>query len=125
MLQATKEKIKDARAELSDPDVTQFIVVMIPEAMALFETQRLIASLNRWQIPMSNIVVNQLVPPNPACTFCDRRRSMQQTNLVDIKEIYRDLDITEVPLFDREIRGVDELRELGVILIGEKEDRSK
>ncbi|MHA1909359.1 MAG: ArsA family ATPase, partial [Candidatus Thorarchaeota archaeon] len=41
MLQATKEKIKAARIELSDPEVTQFVVVSIAEAMSVFETQRL------------------------------------------------------------------------------------
>ncbi|NWF96666.1 MAG: ArsA family ATPase [Candidatus Thorarchaeota archaeon] len=121
MLQQTKEKIRAARVELSDPEVTQFVVVMIPEAMALFETQRLIASLNTWHIPVSNLIVNQLVPPNPTCAFCSRRHEMQKTNMADIREIYHDLDIVEVPLFDREIRGTDGLMELGRILVGEED----
>jgi arsenite-transporting ATPase len=118
MLQQTKDKIRQARIELSDPDTTQFVVVMIPEAMAVFETQRLLASLNSWHIPASHIVVNQLVPPNPECTFCTKRFEMQQSNLEDIKELYEDMDLTEVPLFDSEIRGVDGLEKLGQILIG-------
>ncbi|MHA1883016.1 MAG: ArsA family ATPase [Candidatus Thorarchaeota archaeon] len=121
MLQATKEKIKAARIELSDPEVTQFVVVMIPEAMALFETQRLLGSLNAWNIPANNIVVNQLVPENTTCVFCSKRHKMQQDNLVDIKDIYQDLTITEVPLFDSEIRGQDGLIELGKILMGGEE----
>ncbi len=118
MLQRTKEKIKKAREELSNPELTQFVVVMIPEAMAVFETQRLLASLNAWDIPANNIIVNQLVPDNPDCPFCSARRKMQQSNLADIKDIYKDLSIIEVPLFDREIRGIDELKRLGAILIG-------
>ncbi len=119
MLQHTKEKIRAARQELSDAEKTQFVVVMIPEAMAVFETQRLLGSLRVWNIPAENIIVNQLVPGNPDCVFCSKRREMQQTNLVDIRELYSDLDITEVPLFDSEIRGIEGLENLGRILIGE------
>ncbi|MBN2229596.1 MAG: ArsA family ATPase [Candidatus Thorarchaeota archaeon] len=118
MIQQTKDKIRQARIELSDPDTTQFVVVMIPEAMAVFETQRLLASLNTWHIPANNMVVNQLVPPNPTCQFCTKRYEMQQANLNDIRDLYSDLDLTEVPLFDGEIRGIEGLTRLGEILIG-------
>ena len=121
MLQQTKDKIRQARIELSDPDTTQFVVVMIPEAMAVFETQRLLASLNSWHIPAGHIVVNQLVPPNPECQFCDKRYKMQQNNLEDIRDLYKDMDLTEVPLFDSEIRGVEGLEKLGRILVGQEE----
>ena len=117
LLQIQKEKIRAASVELSNPDLTQFIVVLIPEAMAVFETQRLLSSLNTWQIPASHLVVNQLVPENPDCSFCWNRRDMQQRNLKDIKELYSDMNISEVPLFDKEIRGIEELTRLGEILL--------
>jgi len=122
MLQQTKDKIRAASVQLSDPDITQFVVVMIPEAMAVFETQRLLLSLNKWNIPANKIVVNQLVPPNPTCQFCSKRFEMQQTNLKDIGELYSDKDLIEVPLFDGEIRGIELLTRLGKILTGELEE---
>jgi arsenite-transporting ATPase len=123
VLQETKDKIRAARIELSDPDTTQFVVVMIPEAMAVFETQRLLTSLGSWHIPASHIVINQLVPPNPDCKFCTKRYEMQRNNLQDIRELYEDMDITEVPLFDGEIRGIEGLEKLGEILIGKEADQ--
>ncbi|TFG12885.1 arsenic-transporting ATPase [Candidatus Thorarchaeota archaeon] len=119
MLQQTKDKIRMARIELSDPDTTQFVIVMIPEAMAVFETQRLLGSLNAWNIPVSNIIINQLVPENPNCPFCSKRHKMQQKNLEDIRDLYQDLNLTEVPLFENEIRGIEGLRKLGKVLMGE------
>ncbi len=116
MLQNTKDKIRMARIELSDPDTTQFVVVTIPEAMAVFETQRLLGSLNAWHIPASNIIINQLIPENLECKFCSSRRNMQQRNLRDIRDLFNDMNITEVPLFDNEIRGIEGLSELGAIL---------
>jgi len=120
MIQQTKDKIRAARIELSDPDTTQFVVVMIPEAMAVFETQRLLTSLDSWHIPATYLIINQLVPPNPSCSFCSKRFEMQQSNLKDIRELYSDKDLTEVPLFDGEIRGIEGLARLGKILIGEE-----
>jgi arsenite-transporting ATPase len=122
MLQQTKEKIKAARGHLSDPEMTQFVIVMIPEAMAVFETQRLLTNLKTWNIPAEHIVVNQLVPPNPTCQFCTKRFEMQQNNLKDIGDLYSDLDLVPVPLFDHEIRGIAELTRLGKILTGETEE---
>ncbi|MFW9868283.1 MAG: ArsA family ATPase [Candidatus Thorarchaeota archaeon] len=122
MIQQTKDKIYAARVELSDPDTTQFVVVMIPEAMAVFETQRLLASLDSWHIPATHLIVNQLVPPNPSCKFCSKRHEMQEANMVDIRELYSDLDLTEVPQFEGEIRGIEGLTKLGKILIGEAEE---
>lgn len=116
MLQSTKEKIRAARIELSDPDTTQFVVVTIAEAMAVFETQRLLGSLNAWHIPATNIIINQLIPENPSCVFCSSRRKMQQQNLVDIRDLFNDLNLTEVPEFDSEIRGMECLSKLGEIL---------
>jgi len=121
MIQQTKDKIRAARIELSDPDTTQFVVVMIPEAMAVFETQRLLASLGSWHIPATKMIVNQLVPANPSCQFCTKRFEMQRSNLKDIRELYSDMDIIEIPLFEKEIRGIDELTKLGQILIGDEE----
>jgi arsenite-transporting ATPase len=121
MIQRTKDKIRAAQLQLQDVDVTQFVVVLIPEAMAVFETQRLLGSLNAWKIPASHLIINQLVPENPDCRFCYQRHTMQQSNLKDIREIYSDLDITTVPLFENEIRGIGGLEKLGEILIREKE----
>jgi len=122
MLQQTKDKIRAASVQLSDPEITQFVVVMIPEAMAVFETQRLLLSLKNWKIPATKIIVNQLVPPNPTCQFCSKRYEMQQNNLKDIAELYSDMDLIEVALFDSEIRGIEELTRLGKILTGETEE---
>lgn len=117
-LQVTKDKIRAARIELTDPETTQFVVVTIAEAMSVFETQRLLGSLNSWHISATNIVVNQLIPENPDCKFCSSRRKMQQTNIADIRDLFNDLNITEVPLFDNEIRGIEGLSKLGHILTG-------
>jgi len=113
-----KDSIVNAKDELSDPSKTSFVIVMISEAMALYETERLLSSLYTYEIPVSNIVINQLFPENVDCKFCQSRRQMQFKNLDEIKYIYEDdFNLTEVPLFDTEIRGYEQLKKLAEILI--------
>jgi len=112
-----KNSIVNARDELKDPSKTSFVIVMISEAMALYETERLLSGLYQNEIPVSNIIVNQLFPENINCKFCQSRRNMQIKNLKEIKYIYEDgFNLLEIPLFDNEIRGYTQLKKLGEFL---------
>ena len=62
VLEAMREKILIARDQLMDPEKTQFIVVMIPEAMAIYETERLLSTLYEYEIPSDHIIVNMVYP---------------------------------------------------------------
>jgi arsenite-transporting ATPase len=118
-LEKLKSTIDVARGELSDPESTAFVIVMIPEAMAVFETERLLSALNEYEIPCNHIIVNMVYPEIVDCAFCRARRTMQLENLKEIREIYDDFNITEVPLYEGEIRGIERLKELSKILFGE------
>ncbi|MHA1871656.1 MAG: TRC40/GET3/ArsA family transport-energizing ATPase [Promethearchaeota archaeon] len=116
-LNKLKTSIESAKEVLSDEKYTSFVICMIPEAMAIYETERLLSALYEYNIPANNIIINQLTPENPDCRFCTLRRSMQQKHLQEIKELYEDeFTITEVPLFDKEIRNINTLKEFAEIL---------
>jgi len=117
-LNAFQDVIAEVGDELKDPTKTSFVIVMIAEAMSVFETEDLISHLELYEVPYSNIVVNMLFPENLDCSFCSSRREMQQKHL---KEIHYRNDgsyvVSEVPLFSKEITGLERLRELAKILI--------
>ncbi|WXG40892.1 MAG: ArsA family ATPase [Candidatus Freyarchaeum deiterrae] len=121
VLEKLKDTIDIARGELSNPDSTAFVIVMIPEAMAVFETERLLTALNEYEIPSDHILVNMVYPEIPDCAFCRARRTMQLENLKEIHEIYDDFNITEIPLYENEVRGIEQLKKLSKILFGEAE----
>ncbi|MFX1509070.1 MAG: ArsA family ATPase [Promethearchaeota archaeon] len=115
-LEKLKAAINEARVELTDPTRTSFVIVMIPEAMAVSETERLLQTLYEYQIPTSHIIVNMIFPDVPECYFCKARKNMQSQYLTQIHDIYDDFTISEVPLFADEIRGIPALSRLSNLL---------
>ncbi|MFX1574660.1 MAG: ArsA family ATPase [Promethearchaeota archaeon] len=121
VLERLNNAILNARDDLTNPIKNSFIIVMIPEEMAITETGRLLNELIKYNIPISNIVVNQLYQDSTElCVFCKARREMQQKNLVKIKDIFMEKlnkNLIEVPLFKEEIREYKKLKEMGEYLI--------
>jgi arsenite-transporting ATPase len=121
VLERLNESILNAREDLTDSTKNSFVIVMIPEEMAITETGRLLNELIKYQIPVSNIIVNQLfMDPEELCDFCKARRKMQQENLEKIREIYKEKlgkHVIEIPLFREEVREYSKLKEFSQYLI--------
>jgi arsenite-transporting ATPase len=121
VLEKLNQSIINAKDDLTNPIKNSFVIVMIPEEMAILETGRLLNELVKYEIPVSNIVVNQLYQDtNELCEFCIKRREMQQRNLSKINEVFKDRlnkIVIEVPLFKEEVREYTKLKEMGEYLI--------
>jgi len=121
ILEKLNASIINAKEDLTNPLKNSFIVVMIPEEMAITETGRLLNALVKYNIPVSNIVINQLYQDKyDLCDFCKARREMQQKNLFKIRDIFGKKlgkNLIEVPLFKGEIREYQKLKEMGDYLI--------
>ncbi|MHA1369397.1 MAG: ArsA family ATPase [Promethearchaeota archaeon] len=121
MMKRLKSSIEMAKDELEDPRRTSFVIVMIAEEMAIYETERLLSSLITYNIPARHIIINQIYPEIPNCNFCKARHEFQIKHLKEIREIYEDeFDLIEVPLFDQEIRKFNQLRKMAKYLIGDQ-----
>jgi len=121
VLERLKNSIINAREDLTNPLKNSFVVVMIPEEMAISETGRLLNELYKFNIPVSNIIINQLYQAEEElCDFCKARRNMQQRNLLNIYKIFKvnlGKNLIEIPLFREEIRKYDRLKEFSEYLI--------
>ena len=131
-LDELQERIERLRAVLSDPAQTDFRVVTIPEEMSVVESERLVARLDEFGIPVNTLVVNRvmegvgdvadvdpawIVEPNPdTCEFCARRWEVQQSALRRATDLFRGRDVKRVPLLANEVRGEAALRVVAACL---------
>ncbi len=121
-LKKFKKRLEKARLYLTDPEYTDFRAVLTPETMVVRETQRLIEKLSTYNVPTSTIIVNKVLKDfNPNCEMCTARREIQNKSKEEIEDIFSDIKIIEVPLMNKEARGIDALEEIGKILEDQKQ----
>jgi len=122
-LRALSDRVERLRELLQDPTRTDFRVVMVPEELSVRESERLLARLAEFDIPVSTVVVNRVMqdltdvadvdadwfvtPDLDDCEFCQRRWEVQRSALARSQEIFRGHRVRRVPLFADEVRGED------------------
>lgn len=109
--------IDRVRRLLSDGGMTRFVPVMIPEAMSIYETERLIGALEKGEILIREIIVNQ-VAESDRCAFCRSKREDQKRPMLEIKDLFSRYDLVRTPLFPHEIRGISGLNAIAEALSG-------
>ncbi|MDR2966676.1 MAG: arsenical pump-driving ATPase GET3 [Methanobacteriaceae archaeon] len=119
-LEETKRKIDEAKKVLSNPEQTTFKMVVIPEEMSIYESERAIEALDKFNMTTDGIIVNQIMPDIDNCDFCKSRHSLQQKRLAMIYQKFQDKSIGEIPLFKEEVKGIKKLNELAKVLYEEK-----
>ena len=118
-LERLSDRIERVRAKLVDADYTEFRVVLVPERMAVLETERLVERLARFGIPVTTVVVNKVMEDvNEDCEFCLDRWEVQKKNLEDAEETFGEFEVVRLPLMREEVRGLVALEKVGGRLEG-------
>lgn len=118
-LDQVKQTIASVNQLFKDPNATTFVCVCIPEFLSLFETERLVQELSKFEIDVHNVVVNQVLVPDAdsSCRKCGARVKIQTKYLNQIHDLYDDFNVTELPLLEEEVRGPEALLAFSAMML--------
>jgi arsenite-transporting ATPase len=119
-LRKEKDRYDAAVKALSDAETSAFNLVLLPEKLPVDETERAADDLRTFGIHVRSVIINEVIPREvlQGNWFLERRRATQDKYLALIEEKFKDLIRAEVPLFESDIYGVDNLRKVGRELYG-------
>ena len=105
-------------AFIRDASTCEFIVVTIPEALGVRQTERIIRDFADYQLEVNHLIVNHVIK-DADCDFHRVRREMQQHYIKILRDEYADhINVIEVPLSAQEVKGVEKIRRISAILFG-------
>lgn len=111
-IQDSKDKYDRATSLLKDPDRTDFIFVMRPEELSLYETIRASKELETIGIKSGEIIINGILPEEVCeIEFFRKKYEAQQRVIMDIeREISKPKRYMH--LRDSEVKGIDSLSDV-------------
>ena len=115
-LRDLNQRIESVRKLLHDQEQTRFALVTIPEAMSVRETERYRELLGEQGVPVRDLIVNRVEEEHDDCEYCRARVRTQQPWIKQIEKEFKDLELHYVPLMAKEVRGVDDLKQIGKVI---------
>ena len=116
-LERFSKRVAHIRRIISNPEITRFTLVTIPESMAISETIRASNQLSEFNIEINGIIINRLTPKLDH-EFLISRRNIEQTYVNKLCEYFSDIDVAKVELNNADIHGIEALDLMGLDLHG-------
>jgi arsenite-transporting ATPase len=111
-----KDRMANAKVLLTDPALTSFFFVTLPEALPIAVISRFIQWFHDFGIPVGGVVVNGLIQKETVKAdspeFVRNRVKMQDEHMEEIWQKFGNGVRSIIPLFDTEIQGPEMLRKL-------------
>ena len=117
-IQGSKEKYDRAISILRDPAETNFIFVMRPEDLSLYETVRASGELGSIGISTGEIIINGIYPEEACEVEFFRKKYLAQQDVIKEAEKLIDRPKRYMPLRDNEVKGIEALRDVAEELFG-------
>lgn len=100
---------------------TTAFLVTIPEGLGVSQTERIKQDLEKFEIQIGGIIVNNLIPQevDMSSELLSKRRRVQEKYMNILEETYSGkLPLMKLPLQGHEVIGIDVLRDIGKQLYG-------
>ncbi len=106
---------------LSNPDRSTARLVLNPEKMVIKEAQRAFTYLNLYGYVVDLIICNRMIPGQVVDGYFTAWKEIQTRYRQMVEEAFTPLPILDVPLFDREVVGMEMLRTMALAVFGDED----
>ena len=112
-----RDRMAKAQKLLTDPELTSFFFVTLPEALPIAVITRFIGWFHDFGIPVGGVIVNMLIDRSQVTDespeFVHNRVDMQARYMEDIWEKFDGMVRSTLPLYETEVRGTKSLTRMG------------
>jgi len=115
------KRVGDMKAVLADPKITSIRLVLNPEKMVIEETRRAYTYLNLFGFVCDAVIANKVLPEEVTDEYFAEWKASQQRYLEEVEASFGALPIFKVRLYEREVVGVDALRQMANDIYGDRD----
>jgi arsenite-transporting ATPase len=109
-----RQRMQNAKELLTDPELTAFFFITLPEALPIAVITRFIHWFKDFGIPVGGVIVNMLIDKESvkedSPDFVKNRVAMQAEYMDEIEKTFNGSIRAIVPLFETEVCGVEMLK---------------
>lgn len=108
---------------MKDEEHTAFFYVLTPQTTTILDAKKALEKFAQFHIPLSGVIVNMVYPVGllkelNVPPYIKNRVLTQQENLEVVEREFGQLVLGEVPMFDREPKGIEMISKVAEILFG-------
>jgi arsenite-transporting ATPase len=119
-----QQRMLHAKELLTDPELTAFFFITLPEALPIAVITRFIHWFKDFGIPVGGVIVNMLIDKESvkedSPDFVKNRVAMQAEYMDEIEKKFNGSVRAIVPLFETEVRGVEMLQRTAKYLFDDR-----
>ena len=112
-----KMEVEEVLKTITSDERTSVVAVMNPEMLALYETERAKESLIKFNIPLNLIVINKVINLDVNIPQLKVKMNTQREVLKEISQKFKNIDMIRIPMYEKEPRGFERLKELGKLIV--------
>ncbi len=94
-----------------DPNITSLRLIANPDTFSIENAKRALMSANLFGINVDLVIINKIMPMGSSDTYFANWSKFQNNKVEEAKSNFYPLPIREAKLYDKELRGIDMLRE--------------
>jgi arsenite-transporting ATPase len=101
---------------IRDREKSEFIIVTIPEALGVKQTERIISDFDQYELIVNHMIINYVVK-EADCPFHRTRKALQMEYINILEDRYGErIKMIQVPLAPREVKGLERIEQISGIL---------